>query len=219
MHRKSWRQTLVEICAVATICALIFVPLYWKFQEARSAAKRVTCKAYIFQLGTYLLDYERTHGHFPPPVISGDDGRVMHSWRTEALRSPTDHFVRGYDFTQPWDSPKNLKFARENVPNFVQCPEVKQAATTNYLLVIGTGCFYSSTDDEPTMSQLEGGSARIPLLVESADSDILWTEPRDLEGACSADVHSLTGVSSVHEEGAVVLYLDPTNGDLVLGQH
>lgn len=57
-----------------------------------------------------LLAYHAQHGHFPPPALTGRDGRPLLSWRVAVLPHLGDEaaaLYRQFKLDEPWDSMHN----------------------------------------------------------------------------------------------------------------
>ena len=67
------------------IPVLFLVWLVPAVRTAREAARESACQGTMSQLQGALINYEWTHGHFPPAFISGPDGTPWHSWRVLLL--------------------------------------------------------------------------------------------------------------------------------------
>ena len=68
-----------------------------------------------------MHNYEAEHGHLPPAVVIGPDGKTPHSWRVELLPFlDQDSLSKQYKLDEPWDSPSNRKLleARPEVFGF-----------------------------------------------------------------------------------------------------
>ena len=55
-----------------------------------------------------LQAYHQANGCFPPAYIADKNGKPMHSWRVLILPYlDYDDLYKAYDFSEPWDGPKN----------------------------------------------------------------------------------------------------------------
>lgn len=183
--------------------SITFVLLLPEWQAAREAERRQQCVYKIRGLGLALGNYHDVYGCFPPPYVADANGRPMHSWRVAIIPFLlSSDFHRKYDFNAPWDSPANFALARTWCTSFnpFVCPSAHQTPDegfTSYVMIVGP-------DGRPERNDTI-------LVAEIADSDILWSEPRDLkrdEMSLQINDRSKPGISSHHPLGAMVVFSD-----------
>ncbi|HWB08319.1 MAG TPA: DUF1559 domain-containing protein [Pirellulales bacterium] len=183
---------------------------------AQQAARRSACVNNLKQIGLALHNYHDVYGRFPAPSVSAADGKPMHSWRVAIVPFLISHpFYMRYDFNRPWDSPANLRLAKSFCPSFYVCPSANQpsgSGLTNYVMVVGPKAA-SRAGSWTGLDQITDGPANTVIIAEIADSDIFWSEPRDLnmdEMSFQINDPSKPGISSHHLHGAMVLFADGT---------
>ena len=173
--------------------------------------RRASCMNQLKQIVLALQHYEAVHGCFPPACRTDAKGKPMHSWRVLIL--PYLELKPLYDtyrFDEPWDGPNNRKLAKPL--SLYQCPSAsdkeRTAGMTNYVAVVGPGTMW----DKPQgvkQSDVADGLSNTILVVELADSDIHWMEPRDLDiRSLPKKINLLPGISSKHVRGACVALAD-----------
>jgi hypothetical protein len=76
---------------------------------SRTATLQARTLANLSRIGLALYEFQEAHSFWPPAFLVGPDGKPWHSWRVLLLPylGHRDLFDR-YDFSQPWDSAKNL---------------------------------------------------------------------------------------------------------------
>ncbi len=185
--------------------------LFWPFVIFRcSLGPRVHCYNRLQSLWFALMAYREKHGSLPPAYVTDASGKPTHSWRALILPE-LDDLHKGYDYTQPWDSPKNrpiLAAARESF-HCSGSDGVPPATVgdTSYVAVVGPkAAFAVGKPRKRGESDFPDKGSTTIMLVEVAHSGIPWTEPRDLD---VSELH-LTGANcpalarGVHEnEGHV----------------
>lgn len=183
--RFSLRGLMKLLFAVGIPLAILCL-LAPAFIEPKEVWQRASCTHTLLTIGVALHQYHDDYGCFPPPCVASSNGAPMHSWRVliaPYLQDPrwATGFLNQYDMSQPWNSPGNLVAARG-----VHCPYVCRSAEqpspaefTNYVLIVGK---QAASDDvqSMTLDQITDGPANTVIVAEIANSDILWTEPRDL---------------------------------------
>jgi hypothetical protein len=180
-----------------------------------------------------LLSYRDVHKSFPCAITYADDGTPMHSWRRLILPYlEIDRVYFTYDLNEPWNGPSNFQEGdelpdtwsdRDGTPRqgflypWMYCcptaPEGQNRMNANYVMLI---------DDRPGKPN---GPPNLPgsvppsfddksavIVLEIADSDIHWMEPRDVrqsELSMKINDRSKRSLSSYHG-GACVAHADGT---------
>lgn len=173
-------------------------------QSAREAARRAACLNNLKQISLGLQNYYSAHGHFPPAYVADADGRPMHSWRVLILPyMEWKSLYDAYDFDEPWNGPNNRKLAG-SMPNEYCCPSSEDSqyelGMTNYVAVVGPKTVWPE-GETVKMDDIPDGTGNTIMLVEIADPDIRWMEPRDLsfeEAVRGVNPKSERGISSPH---------------------
>jgi hypothetical protein len=174
--------------AIVYFLGLLFVlaMLLPAISVAREGARRATCGNNLRQLALALHNYHDRYGCFPPAYVADKDGKPVHSWRVLILPfMECRPLYERYDFNEPWNGPHNRKLLAER-PSELACLSDENARArgsthTNYLAVMGTRTAWRGDKPRSTRdADLAGKSASTIMLVEVADANINWTEPKDL---------------------------------------
>jgi hypothetical protein len=152
------------------------------FSSAREAARRAQCLDHLRQIGLALHDYNDANKHFPSLNTSDKHGEPFYSWRTEIL--PMMEYGYVYNLLkkdEPWNSQYNTKVLSRFPPRQYPCPSAShdEKPVTNYLAIIGPGTAWRE-DGPVRLSDLPDRGSHTVMLVEMANSDVHWAEPRDL---------------------------------------
>jgi hypothetical protein len=96
-----------------------------------------------------------------------------------------DDLYRQVKFDEAWDSPSNLRIARQ-IPHYYQCPNQKagKEGETSYLAVVGEQTAWPGTQGRRFQA-----SPTFPgkiLVVEATGYEVSWMEPRDMPFADAA---------------------------------
>jgi prepilin-type processing-associated H-X9-DG protein len=183
---------------------------------------RSPCERNLHQLAIAMVNYEAKNGSFPPAFVADKNGKPMHSWRAlllPYLEGEPARLAAQYNFDEPWDSPNNRKVTDVALDVF-RCPTQPDAGfpSASYMMVVGPhtisdGPHARSMDD---IASADGTCVTI-MLVEVANSDVQWAEPRDLEFNqldFKINNRAKQSISSPHGNGANVVFCDGHGGFL-----
>jgi hypothetical protein len=191
--------TLVLLIS-ASMLAFVLIPVY---QEPQRRGRH-GCFENVRQITLALLQYESQYKCFPPAYVTDKKGHPMHSWRTLILPYlGLDDLYEAYDFSEAWNGPHNSALVKR-CPKVFQCPWGKNpiSGATNYVAVVGSGTAWPGVESVGIdyIANHDGASNTL-LVVEVGESDIPWTEPRDLtfgEATRGVNVNKKRGISSNH---------------------
>ena len=126
----------LAIAVIALLCLIFALPQTSHVTDANRAS---FCRVNIREIAFALQRYHEEHGSFPPGYIADKSGKPIHSWRVLLLPYlENDPLYKAYDFTQPWDGPKNRKLTAVCLREFV-CPSDYKIGPgqTSYVAVVG----------------------------------------------------------------------------------
>lgn len=149
--------------------------------QTGGASPRLECLNNMRQVGLALHSYHAEHGSFPPAYVADDQGRPLYSWRVLLLPYLERGTIYGdFHLNETWDSPHNRELIK-GMPSCFRCPTDprKDSYFVNFVAVTGSGTVFDGSK-ACRLSDITDGADKTILLVESADSDIVWSEPRDL---------------------------------------
>ena len=156
-----------------------------RLSTPRAHTEKSSCQSNMRNAVLAILNYEALNQAYPQAVSYDATGQVARSWRVEVLPQLDLRALRNtYKDDQPWNSPANTKVATTDIPIF-RCPAAREqpespvAFTTSYVLITGPGTAFPS-DKRISSSDIKDGTSNTIIMVEIMDSDIAWTEPRDL---------------------------------------
>ena len=167
--------------------------------KARAAARRAASSNHLKQIALAFHIFHDAYGCFPPAAVIGPDGKPWHSWRVLLLPFIEElDLYKQYDFSQPWDSPKNLAVA-EKMPAIFRDParEGPPDTLTDYAAITGEAAIFqpgvvtmTSADDFPAClktakkvgfaSITDGTSNTILFATVDPARKIPWTKPEDI---------------------------------------
>jgi hypothetical protein len=153
---------------------------------AREAARRMQCCNNLKQIALALHKYNDDYHCLPPACVYDKNGRPMHSWRVLILPYIEHKYLyEQYNLNEPWDGPKNRELLTQR-PSLYKCPSDAIAwelgsTTTSYLAVVGSNTAWQR-DKSVSLKDLESRDelSNTILVIETGDSGIQWSEPRDL---------------------------------------
>jgi prepilin-type processing-associated H-X9-DG protein len=170
------------------------------------------CASNLRQIRLALESYHQQYGALPPAYIADASGRPMHSWRVLILpfMEQSDLYDQ-YDFAEPWDGPHNIQLLGK-MPGLFRCPSRIPApkGMTSYVAITGPGTMFPGKGMVKFADVIDGAS-RTLMVVETANADIPWTAPEDLDiRPMSFRINDTKqrGISSRHRGGANIVYGD-----------
>jgi len=166
---------------LTAICAFVMGLTWLAFLDHLQSRRRAVSKANLQRIAAALYAYHDQYSSFPPAYVLGPDGERHHSWRVLLLPFlGQEELYRQYDFGEPWNGPRNQALTGK-MPDFYASPAspLSHQGVTNYLAVVGRATAWPE-QYSARIQDIHDGTSNTILLVESADSEILWLEPRDL---------------------------------------
>lgn len=176
-----WRKSFLVLLPMGMLAAFWMLPTVTC--NPPPARRRMTCSNNVRQLGIALHNYHDKHGRLPPAIVRDKDGKPLYSWRVLILPFlEQEPLYQQFRLDEPWDSPHNLPLAKLMPPCF-GCPGGKEhrpkSAITQYVAVVGDETMWPP-EGSLSFGDIGDGLSNTFLLVEWGDSDIVWSEPRDL---------------------------------------
>ncbi len=184
--RAAWRSPIATLLIAFVVVAIIATGLTALIARARHEVNESLCHSNLFKLYFALLEYDAVNGSLPPAYINGPDGNPAHSWRVLILPHldswgiDGDAIHRAYDFSKPWNASCNRSLPIPVRESRFACPcgSERQTTLTSYVVLVGPDTLFPGTE---TVTLTDIPESVDPILViEITNSDIQWTEPRDL---------------------------------------
>jgi beta-lactamase regulating signal transducer with metallopeptidase domain len=145
--------------------------------EAQRRRRRDLMK--LKQIALAMHTYHAKHGHFPPAVVMGPDGKTPHSWRVELLPFLDNQALfDSYQMNEPWDSETNKKVLAAGADFFRSPFDDPVTTDSGYYVLVGPGTMFEGTNGIKIPDVTDGTSNTI-LVVETKRS-IPWTKPEDI---------------------------------------
>jgi len=192
--------------ALAGIVVVLFVVTSFPHslslrEKVRSEARLCVCSNRLKEIAVALRRYRADYGCFPPPYLTDQNGKPIHSWRVLLLPYLGEMALyRQYRFDEPWDGPNNRQLANKLLGDYACiCQPNPGGKMTSYVAIVGPHTLWAQSME----SNGDKGRARVGdrlLVAEVADSQINWMEPRDLtlEQATGDNGESSPAISSYH---------------------
>jgi hypothetical protein len=183
------RKRIAVIVLVGVGLAILARALFVAYRAAWRETLRSQCDGRLFQSAFEVAsDYYRER-RLPPARIHNEAHKeIAYSWRAlTMMRYDTrieNDLPERYDFDQPWESPHNTAFMnRRFMGGIFACPADAGAIAekrTSYVAVVGEDTLWLAHEfRDLTEYDPERLEEKI-LLIELPESDIPWTEPRDI---------------------------------------
>ncbi len=183
-RRCGWRRSVRISAAMLWFLALVCL-LAPAINAAREAANCMQCRNNLKQIAFGLRAYWDCNGCYPPPCTYDKVGPPIQSWRL--LIMPYLSAMPGYqtyNFNEAWDAPSNRR-ALEEYPSIYACPTAqpwpRASTTTNYVAVVGSKArwIWHKELSREDHDQQEHAPDTF-LVIEMGDSQVRWTEPKDV---------------------------------------
>ena len=186
--QRSTNVTLIVLIVVGVVCVcgggLLVALLVPAFSGARESARRMQCSNNLKQIVLALQNYHDVHKRFPAAFVADENGKPMHSWRVAILPYMEQAWLFDqYDFNEPWDSPNNMRVAKQ-MPDTFRCPSSAESSNTNltnYVVVIGDATKFPADsvfagNRWTRMADIKDGTANTIAVVETS-TPVPWTQP------------------------------------------
>lgn len=174
---------VIAVCCFAIIpvlgvCTGLLLPAV---QQAREAARRMSCSNNMKQIGIALHNYHSAYNTLPPAYTTDAQGNPLHSWRTLILPFIEQQSLhQQIDFSKPWDDPVNQPFSQTVVPTYA-CPATTGESTlTTYVAVVDPSGIMSGPQANKFRQVLDGLSNTIMLVECDSDLAVPWMKPQDI---------------------------------------
>ncbi len=206
----------IAMVGVVGVVALAIAPLR---EHALEPSHLMQCKNNLHEIGFAFHDYHNATGTVPPWT----EGSPPVSWRVNML----PYLGRGnlqseYSFSAAWDGAANQPVARQSVPEYT-CPSVPADFQhraglyfTSYALAVGDHTYWPAGGPLSFMDTPDG-TANTVFVIEACGTQIVWTEPRDIDRTTTRIGVNLPGpvsgqssgvFSSYHANGAHATFAD-----------
>jgi hypothetical protein len=168
-------------------------------ERARQAARLAQSVNNLKQIGLAMHNFHSVNDCFPPAVVYGPDGKPWHSWRiliVPFLENGVELYNQ-YDFTQPWDSPKNMALM-DKMPAVYRDPLSGETtgSVTGYVALVGEKTVFSPKGSKIKIANgaasedlfkgtsiasiTDGTSNTIMVVPADPAKKIPWMKPDDL---------------------------------------
>jgi hypothetical protein len=187
----NWRLVKTSLLLLACVGVLAGMVIMSNLRAVREAHFDLQSLDRLAAIGLALESYHQAQGAYPPAFVPGKDGKPAHSWRVLLLPYlEYDDLYERYDFDEPWNGPHNRLLANE-IPLEYCSPlvtsdeydspfdENPQHAATPYLAVVGPETAWPGVKPLKT-EDIQHRPNTVIQLIEAANSNVNWMEPRDI---------------------------------------
>ncbi len=217
------RSEAVAVFVIMTILLALLAPAV---QQAPSRGDFNYCRGRLKCLVLAMHNYHDEYQRFPSAAGSAEKSRPPMSWRIALLPflEQQSTFDR-YDLSATWDQSPNSALMPVSVDAY-RCPAHLLATKpksddpkyTSFAVPTGPGTVFGEPS-QPAMSlkQISDGASNTLLILEACGTNIIWSEPRDIDVLNTPLGVNLAGpskglssgtVSGYHVDGAYVAFAD-----------
>ncbi len=146
---------------------------------ARATARQAQDMNNMKQIGLAMHNFHASNNHLPPAVLTDKPGKIPYSWRVAILPYIDQQALYDqYDFSEPWDGPKNKKLL-EKIPAIYQHPlERGKSFNTSYYVPTGDVTLFPPGDAGIGFEKVLDGTS-ITIMTIEAKLNVPWTKPED----------------------------------------
>jgi Protein of unknown function (DUF1559) len=201
---------------LAVLIAVLCIGCDWfeRPGQSRDASPRTKCLNNIRNLGLAIVNFtDGNKGQLPAAWNVDKQGQPLHSWRVSVVGYLDQPGVfRRYHHAEPWNSPSNSQLAQLEL-SIMRCPEdVGRTTDTSYMVVVGPRTAFPGAKPR-TQKEIEDhdGLAATLTVVETSDSGVNWSEPREIHFDAAIrgiKVPGILGLSSQHTGCVLACFAD-----------
>ena len=189
------------------------VLFYTVFNQANASALRARDANNMAQIAMAMMMYESDHGSLPPAYVTDANGKPLYSWRVLLLPYLEQNVMyEAWHKDEAWDSPHNMRLSKKVLSSYSTPSSNKLTQPfTNYVVVQGEETPFQPGGKGIHLREIRDGLSNTIVVVSLADSDIHWSEPRDLNfSTLPMQINSSEtgGISSKLPNGAHVGFAD-----------
>jgi hypothetical protein len=187
-------------------------------QRVRESAARMKDMNNLKQISLGVHNYESANGRLP--AAEGDL-----SWRVHILPYiEQESLYRQFDTTQPWDGPRNKRFASQVIQQYSSVGDTADkgsSADTRYRVFVGPGTLYEPGKKPMQMRDIPDGAGNTIFAVEAADR-VPWPQPKELQYSRDGALPALgspgrKGFLAARVDGSVIFVSDKTSDAVIRG--
>jgi hypothetical protein len=181
-EKRSWMPAIVGASVVLSLLLLgaIIFRIAWptvknSMRRAAQARDLENMKSIVEGLNAYCDRY----GTYPPPVVVGDSGVRLYSWRVLILPfMGYEDLYKSFELSQAWDSPSNMNLVRLMPTEFASpnSADALGSSETNYVLITGAGTLFP-----PSGPLSHSNIDKHTILLVETNNSTVWSMPGDID--------------------------------------
>jgi hypothetical protein len=160
------------------------------------------------RIGLGLHNHHDVYNNFPPAIIRDSNGNPLLSWRVAILPYVDERALYDqFDLTKAWDDPANLHLLDQMPDVYRRLGSTGNDNYTDFAAPLGPNAAFTETGTLK-FRDITDGTSNTLFVAETAQANIPWTAPVDVDLNTNPGIDDPNGFSSDLENVIMVSFVD-----------